>query len=521
MGNKKYSHIYFTSVIYYCMVCVVSQVGLSFLNISNYYQIVSFLNTRSNILIIYLIVFFIILNKNKILKPLWLLLLLFVIILNGNFVENNKLLFDWMIQSPNNLNMNLMNGIMLIHPMILYLFYAYYLYVISFGISRMRIKTKYYANPSKYLDYINISLIIFSIILGCWWAEQELSWGGWWSWDFVELLALNFFLYFYSVLHQSKTTNFMKTYNHILISLVIILVAIMSVRFNIINSIHNFVNLQSQNQYFFYIVTVVLALTLIMFESILKTYKSKEVSTLYYLVIVCILYLYIVFFYDLVDLSIFEWNNLKLITMHNLYIYIVVLLLLLYLLKCGTNLNYYSLLLLCIALNWNTSHLDVTFIVIIYHLIMSNVNFSKNKDARVLHICILTYLYVTFYQIYTFDKSVTCFIQRYNYILKSSNQSTLSNSYTVDYGSDFFNSVGSNIYYIQNIRCNPKPFSNDFFKNVFEKKIYLTNKQISEFYSYNLQELLQLSGLCIYVLLFLMLVSILMFFIRKSQLVVL
>ena len=80
----------------------------------------------------------------------------------------------------------------------------------------------------------------------------------------------------------------------------------MSVRFNIINSIHNFVNLQSQNQYFFYIVTVVLALTLIMFESILKTYKSKEVSTLYYLVIVCILYLYIVFFYDLVDLSIFE-----------------------------------------------------------------------------------------------------------------------------------------------------------------------------------------------------------------------
>lgn len=70
IGNKKNSYIYFVSAIYYCVVCVANQVGLSFLNISNYYQIVSFLNTRNNLLIIYLILFFILLNKNKLLKPI-------------------------------------------------------------------------------------------------------------------------------------------------------------------------------------------------------------------------------------------------------------------------------------------------------------------------------------------------------------------------------------------------------------------------------------------------------------------
>ena len=85
---------------------------------------------------------------------------------------------SYIISSSVTLNVNLLNGLMLIHPPILYVFYVFY--VLEFKVNtflkyRKVVKGVLIRYKTVYLSI----LIYFSIILGCWWAEQELSWGGW------------------------------------------------------------------------------------------------------------------------------------------------------------------------------------------------------------------------------------------------------------------------------------------------------------------------------------------------------
>lgn len=411
-----------------------------------------------------------------------------------------------------------MNGVMLIHPMILYIFYAYYIYILCIDMLFMHIKVQLVLTRTKFLIYLSVLLILISIILGCWWAEQELSWGGWWSWDFVELLALNFFLYFFNKVHQNKIVGFLRIYSNISIGLTIILIAILSVRFNIINSIHNFVNLQSQNQYFYYIVVFIVGLLAITSVCRSSNLVNNRIKALYSISTFCILYLYMIFFYDLIDLNIFKWSNIKLLNMHNLYIYMFVLLLLFYLLQYNINFNVWLFIVIYTICDQFITYIDMSMIIIIFHTTLVSY-FSKNKTFKYLHGIIITYLYITLYQIYTFGKNIVYYDQYNNHIIKINNQTILNNSFIADYFNNFFKEASSTIYYIQNIRDNFKVFGNDFFKNIFEKKIYIIDLQLNEFYSYNLQKLLQLNGIFIYASLLLILIILMEVLIKKQQLV--
>jgi cytochrome c biogenesis factor len=61
---------------------------------------------------------------------------------------------------------------MLIHPNILYTFYVFYINDIFLNFLKKKNQEK------KKFFYRNTFLILSSITLGSWWAEQELSWGG-------------------------------------------------------------------------------------------------------------------------------------------------------------------------------------------------------------------------------------------------------------------------------------------------------------------------------------------------------
>ena len=146
-------------------------------NLSFYYQLVNLLNNKINLTITVLVIYsmvcrFLKASVGNYLKYSFLPMYLNVII-GDIFISNS-----YIISSSVTLNVNLLNGLMLIHPPILYVFYVFYILEFKVNIFlkyKKMVKGVLIRSKTVYLSI----LIYFSIILGCWWAEQELSWGGW------------------------------------------------------------------------------------------------------------------------------------------------------------------------------------------------------------------------------------------------------------------------------------------------------------------------------------------------------
>ena len=101
------------------------------------------------------------------------------------------------------LNKNLTNGLLIIHPLILYFSYANFLYLFFYFLNKIILFVFYglKTNFKKTIIFYILLYIYTSIFLGSWWAEQELNWGGWWSWDLIEIISLNFFFILCFLIH--------------------------------------------------------------------------------------------------------------------------------------------------------------------------------------------------------------------------------------------------------------------------------------------------------------------------------
>lgn len=67
---------------------------------------------------------------------------------------------------------------------------------------------------------------------------------------------LNMMLFLIQIYHTSSTSGLVKQYKQVFSALFLVLISILLVRYNIINSIHNFVD-SDNNQYVYYAVVVV------------------------------------------------------------------------------------------------------------------------------------------------------------------------------------------------------------------------------------------------------------------------
>lgn len=69
---------------------------------------------------------------------------------------------------------------MLIHPVLLYFYYGLIFLFVTLLKNNLILLKKNHNNENKKNTHLNKTnlFIITSILLGCWWAEQELSWGG-------------------------------------------------------------------------------------------------------------------------------------------------------------------------------------------------------------------------------------------------------------------------------------------------------------------------------------------------------
>ena len=134
------------------------------------------------------------------------------------------------------LNLNLQNGLLNIHPYIIFIIYGW----IFFYIYSNLLKQKCFLQDTKNTTSVNFLgyLVMLGVLLGAWWAAQEYNWGGFWSWDPVELISLLLVFFIIRILH--KPTNI---YNTIIISVYFIMATTIYfiMRLGIISTIHAFI----------------------------------------------------------------------------------------------------------------------------------------------------------------------------------------------------------------------------------------------------------------------------------------
>ena len=222
------------------------------------------MNSDNNLIIIIILYFYLYFFKNK-----FFLYIIFIFI-EVNFSNNLINIFD-INKNYFELNSKLTNGLILIHPILLY-FGVINLIFFSFENSKFFFYSLiFFFKKKNYFFYLNSAFIIFyiSIFLGSLWAEQELSWGGWWNWDVIEIISLNYLIIVIFLIHCTKKF-FLNNLFFIDIFFKIFLFFSL-VKLNFLNSIHNFVSIDFFFQNFYEIII----LYFLLYSIIVKTKLFK------------------------------------------------------------------------------------------------------------------------------------------------------------------------------------------------------------------------------------------------------
>lgn len=498
-------------MLYVLLVLIFLNTPLSSVHVSTYYQIITLLNTKGNVVVLYSIYAAIILgyfHRNN--KLFWVdLMLLLMFVSYDTFAGNNVHYFTFMGYYGNNLNTNLINGIVLIHPIFLYTFYALlFVKIWLCYVNCTEVFLKNYKQHNTYLStaitFYPVALILAALILGCWWAEQELSWGGWWSWDFVELVALNFLIIYLGKVHHYKHQSNASLYSEPVQPLMVIVVSVMVVRFNIINSVHNFVNLESQNQYMYYVVLVLVVLNVLI---ILNGcfYQSREVKERVTPPNKLFMFLYFFFFFLFV-VNVASINLLNICSdvnknVQNVYLYTIMLAIVVS--TIFVKVYKPTVVIIVVFVTFYAEVIVVDYLVLlsivsyIVYVGMSNTTTNNTLKVAIIHVSMLIFLLVVIYQIFLFGNNVdvTTLYQIMSFKLNSCIK--IFNSTTLHHF------VESNSYQVTNNKEGVDMFSiamsgsassiAGFFKNIFEKDALMSCFFVTEVYSYNLQALTQIN----------------------------
>lgn len=170
---------------------------------------------------------------------------------------------DFVVQNGLGLNPLLQNLTMAIHPPLLYLGYVGFAIPFSFAISSLINKD---TNPVWIRSIRRWTLITWGflsagIILGGWWAYQELGWGGYWAWDPVENASFMPWLtgtaFIHSILIQEKK-NMLKIWNMalIIITFTLCIFGTFLTRSGIMSSVHSFTATAIGPLFFYYVLLI-------------------------------------------------------------------------------------------------------------------------------------------------------------------------------------------------------------------------------------------------------------------------
>lgn len=164
---------------------------------------------------------------------------------------------------------SLLNGLVMIHPLILFFSYCTFLCII---LNNSLSTHGHCLRNAKFLLFkrVGIKSILIAIVLGSWWAQQELNWGGWWSWDLVELGSLIFAIFFISLYHTQNYTYIFSFKSSLIFFFFFFFIGI---RTNLFLSVHSFINEANQKLFLNYIWALIV-LILWLFRSQKSCYTS-------------------------------------------------------------------------------------------------------------------------------------------------------------------------------------------------------------------------------------------------------
>lgn len=553
----------FLFVILYLVFCLVYfNVPYIFTGLSSFYQLVSTLNSKNNLLFFFYIYSIIVFNSRTLTanyfnifyqnKIYILFSLVLLMVYTPHLFELNMKFISSFYFFSNSINFNLLNGVMLIHPIILYVFYNYCIvflsfYVFSFFFIFVFKKRLSITFVISFL-LILFTLIFKSIILGSWWAEQELSWGGWWSWDFIELTSLNLLIFILLIIHFKKnilvfnykflhlnskvlTTSLTINYFFLFTFYVFIVLSIIPVRFNLINSIHNFINIQSENQYavyLFILLFILLLFIIFLSKKVYHLFKKKNSLVLIqngttslapaFFMIVCIYFIFL-FLWSIGFNFLIKTNFLHIFFRY--FIYLCILFLFLYFLiyiVTTNNLTTYlpNIFFICVCsnlfffLNFNQfiCLYVIIFIFIIFYAIVEINIFS------LIHLLLFYSFFFTFNQFYVFFNDFLI-VENFNlYVWKlclnfQSFATNLIKSNTITITKEnnkFYNFTNFFLYFFQDTQefnKNNLITFNFLLKYIFEKKLISSDfLYIFEFFSYNNQFIFQKNTLIFFIFIF-------------------
>ena len=193
-------------------------------------------------------------NRNKYTELMpWVILVLvsiqFFFLIITNFVANPFSPTDanFIVANGNGLNPLLQNLTMAIHPPTLYLGYVGFSVPFAFAIAALVTGD---TSPLWIRSIRRWTLVVWlfhsaGVILGGWWAYQELGWGGYWAWDPVENASFMPWLtgtaFLHSIIIQEKK-DMLRIWNIVLIVLTfsLCIFGTFLTRSGVMSSVHSF-----------------------------------------------------------------------------------------------------------------------------------------------------------------------------------------------------------------------------------------------------------------------------------------
>jgi cytochrome c biogenesis factor len=151
--------------------------------------------------------------------------LYFIIFFNFSF-------FSLAYRVPTTIESTLWNGLSMIHPTFVFLAHFFFFFLVRLqSIPRCVNFIFFYKAIHKFFFLFTTA----ALLLGAWWAQEELNWGGWWSWDLVECSLLILFLISIRFLHSNFKIQL------VFIHLFLFLFFFLGVRYGFFSSVHSFI----------------------------------------------------------------------------------------------------------------------------------------------------------------------------------------------------------------------------------------------------------------------------------------
>lgn len=245
-----------------------------------------------------------------------------VVVFNYYFILNSYTTTVNNVFTTTTSNLTLQNGLLNIHPYIIYQLYGFicvYLFVKMF---KTKTYHQYFFN-SDLLKKVNL-LILVGILLGAWWAAQEFNWGGFWSWDPVELISLLLLLFVLNLQHKNLD-NFSTLQLSFYVLLAIVIYCIM--RLGLVSTIHSFIKNTSIPYYSYKGFTILVIVVFVrslqyMVGNQLAGLQTQYSITFYFILLISVLSLF------LINLILINFNLLSyyfLFSLNTLYFMLVLM----------------------------------------------------------------------------------------------------------------------------------------------------------------------------------------------------